>query len=366
MDETSQDTSLTLFSVILSLVAVIAFVGLVFLRTASTVAVVAPSTSSTGQSLEVAPQLLTQVMTQEQANQESKIVSYIGPDLPPNNALPILLIPGSLSTPLQFRVDFSDAVSIPAAIQQENAQFVIVAVRGDQAQQSCNQNDGTHCWTAQYSGADLSVVTAASPDPNEVNGHFLVPISLPYFAEPGIWTLWWSITPVDAKGMPLTGLVLTNDSAPMRFVVPTMTAFDVSSILNYSVQGLPMKPDEDSDPLRIVARQEGNVPLDLYLYGNDWQCSSGQRMPVTVTRFTGGSQLTWQDPHAQILTRGVATKMKIIGDSGADWKIPLTEGNMLGGESLSGKNTYLTMIHPGPDISGTCSSTLMNIAAESL
>jgi hypothetical protein len=240
----------------------------------------------------------------------------------------------------------------------------VVAVQGDASQQSCNQNDGGHCWTAQFSGSDLSAVTAASPDPDEVNGHFFVPISLPYYAQSGTWTLWWSIVPVDVNGVPQPHYALTNDSTPLRFIVGSLTAARTTETLSYTVRGQVMPSDQDSDPEPVTVFQQGNVPLSLYVSGSDWTCSGGRSMPVSITKVTGASHLTWNDSSAKTLVTSKVSRIQILGEADTDWSIPLTEGNMVGRESRSGESTYLTMIHPLPDIYGTCSSTMMNYVAE--
>ncbi len=225
-----------------------------------------------------------------------------------------------------------------------------------------------------------------------------VPIALPYYAVPDEWVANWELDPTDASGnvdyhhalgtCDTSGggqaFVCLRSSPPaLFFQVGHLVAMNVTpAAVTYTMTGGSIQPNTDSDINQLAVDDEGNVDLNVSAYGTDWTCTSGQTMPVGITHVGVGLDTMKYTDDAAVglgqIASGIFNAITIKDLTSASCKngvcisdFPFVSSVVTGDQFATPSyimrlvTQYQSQIHVPAGISGTCQSTLWNIAKES-
>ncbi len=245
-----------------------------------------------------------------------------------------------------------------------------------------------------FSDTISNFITVDPADPTKAT--IDVPIALPYYASPDEWSVDWWLDPTDANGnvdydhelstCTAAGLnVCLSRTAPsLFFQAGHLVAMNVTpATISYTVGGGAIQPDADSDVNQVAVEDKGNVTLNVSAYGTGWTCTTGQTMPVGITHVGMGlDTMAYTDDAAVNLGQissgifdaitvrdltGITCNKSGKCDPAIPFESPTVRGDQFATPSsiLALITQYQTQIHVPAGISGTCSSTLWNIARES-
>lgn len=363
--KSSQPASELFFPIIFTVIALVATTSLVIVKTRASNE--QANVVQEARTQVVAPTIDTETLTQSQGGQAPTTVGYQGALPLPSNPNQILLTSGAQSDPVTLEVQFTDTNGILSAIKQANASIKVVMAYGTSQVTDCTQAqlDGTSCWQDTFAGTDARVA-ANTQSLDEPHGTLTVPMTLPFFAKSGTWSVYYEIIPVDETGVahPEKSVSNSAETVALRGVVGKLVAILVSpATVEYFKNGQTLAPQDISDPATITVTSQGNVLSYASIYGDPagWTCDSGQHMSVDITHFKGGTGMTYAGADAQTLLGGDANRVRIT-DGVTAWTIPVSSGSQTGVVSTAGQNSFETMIKV-PIVVGTC-STVATVLAE--
>jgi hypothetical protein len=419
-DNQQQNSTVTFFGALFTVIAVVALIGLVMVRSRAQTAVeqVNQQTASAPAPIEFVDQSLTQM-------QGGNLVDVGGLEYAtPTHS--IILTPGALSVPVNYTMHFIEPNGVSNTLLKENAGVILDAdfVETGSSDSWCSPaqdsqgNDvynGATCWTegfgswAPVGGPQISDVVSIDPG-DGTHGTMNLSFRLPYFAAPGKWIVRVTMYPVDASGNlsnemlfsqyctnPMTCFVGNHQTiiTAIRAMVDPLLAIDVAPTLNttpgtlvYKLNGGPMTPGSDSDTANnagnVTVTQKGNIEAFINLYGTEWASNegNGQTMPVDTTHFASHlANFSYTNPLAQALD--VSTNQTQVQDFSqlrptsmpVRWAVGGMDGNLItdpvildqfypGMTSQINTNDYSTVIHVKKGVTGSFSSLLTNIGVD--
>jgi hypothetical protein len=292
---------------------------------------------------------------------------------------------GGQDSRVRVLVEFQNFNSISRAIKRANAHFYLVLSKAadpldNKPLTSCAGHSAKTCWATDFDGTDSRLWSDTPGSPAETYGGATVNVDLPYFAEPGTWSVYWKVIPTDEAGSALMdpALQLTNinpdtgvATSPMNFYINGLVAIDVSpTVVAYTYGGRSVVPGVPADNVTMTVNQKGNVQSAVRAYGSDWTCyqgdgqtPNGQTMPVAVTKFRAGSGLS-------AASNGVAMDKDVNGtnyirdDSDVREVLPVSDGLQDGTVTTQGSMNYQNTIIVPPGTSGVCRANFINIASD--
>ncbi len=216
-EDKQQSSMLTMFGVIFTVIALVALIALVLVRSKATSYNESANVTQTTETQAVAPSIDADTIVIEQAGASSTDVGYYdgtratypsGGTFTSTPAAGINLTAGGLTSNIpQVRFHLTDNNSIPQAIINASAVIKVVVSNGATPTDDCANLDANHCVMFTYAGnatdpnrAGAAIVTPDTSSPTETGGVAIVATPLPYTFLKGRVNYVIIVTPVDANG----------------------------------------------------------------------------------------------------------------------------------------------------------------------